>query len=41
MSKNVVENEGPQMTSQFGAYAVHAGLAQLYARMRMHIQTNI
>ena len=25
MSKNVVEPEGPQMTSQYGAYASHAG----------------
>jgi hypothetical protein len=25
MSKNVVETEGPQMTSQYGAYALQAG----------------
>ena len=25
MSKNVVEPEGAQMTSQYGAYAFHAG----------------
>ena len=25
MSKNVVETEGPQMTSQYGSYAFHAG----------------
>jgi hypothetical protein len=25
MSKNVIEPEGPQMTSQYGAYALHAG----------------
>ena len=25
MSKNVVESEGPQMTSQYGAYALNAG----------------
>jgi hypothetical protein len=25
MSKNVVEPEGPQMTSQYGAYTLHAG----------------
>jgi hypothetical protein len=25
MSKNVVLPEGPQMTSQYGAYAMHAG----------------
>jgi hypothetical protein len=24
------------MTSQYGAYVLHAGLARLYARMRMH-----
>jgi hypothetical protein len=36
MSKNVVETEGPQMTSQYGAYTLRAGLARLYARIRMH-----
>ena len=36
MSKNLVETEGSQMTSQHGAYALHARLARLYARMRMH-----
>jgi hypothetical protein len=25
MSKNMVELEGPQMTSQYGAYKLHAG----------------
>jgi hypothetical protein len=25
MSKNVVETEGQQMTSQYGAYMLHAG----------------
>jgi hypothetical protein len=25
MSKNVVEPEGPQMTSQYGAYELHTG----------------
>jgi hypothetical protein len=39
MSKNIVETEGPQMTSQYGAYALHAGLARLYARMGMHTHT--
>ena len=34
MSKNLVETEGPQMTSQYGAYALYAGLARLCARMR-------
>ena len=27
------------MTSQYGAYASHAGLARLHARMRMHTPT--
>jgi hypothetical protein len=34
-----VETEGPQITSQYGAYALRAGLARLYARMRMHTPT--
>jgi hypothetical protein len=38
MSKTVVETEGPQMTSQYGAYALRAGLAKLHART--HKQTN-
>jgi hypothetical protein len=37
--KNMVETEGPHMTSQHGAYALRAGLARLYARMRMHTTT--
>jgi hypothetical protein len=36
MWKIVVETEEPQMTSQYGAYALRAGLARLYARKRMH-----
>ena len=40
MSKIWVENEGPQMSSQYGAYALHAGLAKLYVRMRMHKPTH-
>ena len=36
VSKNVVETEGLQMMSQYGAYVLHAGLARLYARIRMH-----
>ena len=39
MLKNMVITEGPQMTSQHGAYALHAGLARLHARMRMHTPT--
>jgi hypothetical protein len=39
MSKNIVETEGPQMTSQYGGYALHAGLAKLLARMHMHTPT--
>jgi hypothetical protein len=30
---------GPQMTSQYGAYALHAGLARLHAPMRIHTPT--
>ena len=37
MSKNV-DSEGPLMTSQYGAYVLHAGLARL--RARTHTQTN-
>jgi hypothetical protein len=39
MSKNLVETEGPQMTSQHGADMLRAGLARLYARMRRHTPT--
>jgi hypothetical protein len=39
MSKNIVETEGPQMTSQYVAYALRAGLARLYARILMHTPT--
>ena len=39
MSKNIVETEGLQMTSQYGAYASHALLARVYARTRMHKTT--
>ena len=35
----MVENEGPQITSQYGAYALRAGLARLLALMRMHTPT--
>jgi kynurenine formamidase len=38
MSKNVVDTEGPQTTSQYGA--LRAGLARLYARMRIHTPTH-
>jgi hypothetical protein len=37
MSKNVVETKGPQMTSQCGAYALHAGLGRLNARLHMQM----
>ena len=40
-SKNVVDTEGPQMTSQHGAYALRGGLEWLYARMRMHTSTRL
>jgi hypothetical protein len=36
MSKNMAGTDGPQMTSQYGAYALRAGLARLYARTRVH-----
>ena len=36
MSKNIMETEGPQKTSQYGACALRAGLAKLYARMCTH-----
>ena len=39
MSKNEVEPEGPQMTSQHGAYMLNAGYARLHARTRMHTST--
>ena len=39
MSKNIVETVGPQMTLQYGAYALRAVLARLYAHMRMHTPT--
>jgi hypothetical protein len=35
MSKNILETEGPQMTSQYGLYALRAGLARLYTHMHM------
>jgi hypothetical protein len=41
MSKNAVQSEGPQMMSQYGAYALRAGLARLFARMRMHTPTRL
>ena len=36
MSKNEVEIEGPQMTSQYGAYALHAQKASLNSRTPRH-----
>jgi hypothetical protein len=39
MSKNAVETEGPQMTSQYGEYALRAGLARLHACRRTHTPT--
>ena len=35
ISKNAVQPEGSQMTSEYGAYDLHAGSARLHARMRM------
>jgi hypothetical protein len=40
MSKNMVVLEGPQITSQYGAYELHAGEARLHARKRMHTPTH-
>ena len=37
--KNVVETEGPHLTSQHGAYALHAVLARLHALICMHTLT--
>jgi hypothetical protein len=34
-----MEAEGPQVTSQHGAYALRDGLARLHARMRVHTPT--
>ena len=39
MSMNTVQTEGPQMTSQYGAFSLGAGLVGLHARMRMHTPT--
>ena len=36
MSKYEVKTEGPQMTSQYGAYALRAGLARLQARTHVY-----
>jgi hypothetical protein len=38
-SKIIVQPERPQMTSQYGAHALRAGLARLYALMCMHTAT--
>ena len=35
-SKNVVETDGPQMTSKYDAYTLHAGLVRLHARTHTH-----
>jgi hypothetical protein len=40
MSKNIAETEGPQMTLQYGAYALPAWVARLYAHTRMRIPTH-
>jgi hypothetical protein len=36
MSKDIVETEGPQMTSQHVAYALHARVARLHGRACTH-----
>ena len=40
MSQNMVEPEGPQMTSQCGPYELHTGQASLHARMGMHTRAH-
>jgi hypothetical protein len=40
MPKNM-ETDGPQMTSQHGAYALHDGLARLLALVSMHTPTRL
>ena len=39
MSKNLVEPERPQITSQYDAHTFHAGYSRLYARTRMRTPT--
>ena len=39
MSRNIVVTDGPQI-SQYGAYALRAGLVRPHARMRMHTPTH-
>jgi hypothetical protein len=39
MSKILVELEKPQMTSQYGAYELDAGLVKLHARTCIHTPT--
>ena len=36
-----METEGPQITSQYGAYALHDGLTRLYARTPMRPGTHM
>ena len=40
MSKNVVEPEKPQTTSQYETYALHAGLERRYVLIRTHMPTH-
>jgi hypothetical protein len=40
ISKNKVETEGSQMTSQYGSYELNAGLARLHARAHAHARTH-
>jgi hypothetical protein len=39
MSKNLVDTEGAQMTSQYDAYVLLAGLEGIHELMRMHTPT--
>ena len=40
MSKNMVQTEEPQMTSQYGAYALRAGKGRLHELKRIHTPTS-
>jgi hypothetical protein len=41
MSKNKVEPEEPQITSQYGAYELHVSYASLHTCMRMQTPTRL
>jgi hypothetical protein len=41
MLKYIMETKGLQITSQYGAYTLYAGLARLLANMCLHIRTRL